>query len=319
MAGSPDSKVKVPDVPETIMHGWPILMAAQTPFPFVLKRPCFFSAAEPLPFQDTAMPYDPTMMKVISPASSHHIKRSYLKITSGKRKRMYGTINKLGFWAGLAAAAATTAYCLVQLLQLYGKVSYPTDERLIYGTSLFIVIPFILAMLAFHYITPEAKKFWSHAALVFTILYAVFVTANYVVQLATVIPMTLKGSLNEVRLLQQTPHSLFWDFDALGYIFMGLACGIALPAFEKKGFQKWVRLAFMAHALVTPLISIVYFYPVYSYKLLILGFPWAVTAPLFMLMLALLFRKNYRALNPIRRSDVKPADRKFFVVKKPIA
>ena len=83
-----------------------------------------------------------------------------------------------------------------------------------------------------HYTTPGNKKFWTHAALTFTILYAVFVTANYVVQLATVIPNTLKGYLDEVCILQQTPHSMFWNFDALGYIFMGLATLIAIPAFE---------------------------------------------------------------------------------------
>jgi len=205
---------------------------------------------------------------------------------------MNSTINKIGFWSGLTACVATIAYCIVQLLQMYSVLSYPYDERLIYGTSLCIVIPFVLEMLALHYITPDEKKFWSHAALTFTILYAVFVTANYVVQLATVIPMTLKGSLDEVRILQQTPHSLFWDFDALGYIFMGLATFFAIPVFSKSGFQKWVRMAFIAHALVTPLISIVYFYPDYSFDLLILGFPWAITAPLFMLLLALMFKKN---------------------------
>ena len=119
------------------------------------------------------------------------------------------TINRVGFWAGLTAFIATIAYCFVQILQLYGVFTYPTDERLIYGTSLCIVVPFVFEILALHYITPEKKKFWSHAALIFTTLYAVFVTANYVVQLATVIPMSLKGSLNEVRILQQTPHSLF--------------------------------------------------------------------------------------------------------------
>lgn len=201
-------------------------------------------------------------------------------------------INKIGFWSGLLAFTATVAYCIVQLLQLYDVFTYPMDERLIYGTSLCIVIPFILEMLALHYITPGKKKYWSHAALIFTILYAVFVTANYVVQLATVIPMTLKGQLDEVRVLQQTPHSLFWDFDAIGYIFMGLATAAAIPIFRKQGFERWVRIAFMAHALVTPLISVVYFYPVYSYRLLVLGFPWAITAPLFMILLAIMFQKN---------------------------
>ncbi|HUZ60133.1 MAG TPA: hypothetical protein VMU83_15270 [Hanamia sp.] len=207
---------------------------------------------------------------------------------------MNTTIYKIGFWSGVLAFTATVAYVIVQLLQIYDIFTFPTDERLIYGTSLCIVTPFILEMLALHYITPVSKKFWSHAALIFTILYAVFVTANYVVQLATVIPNALKGALNEVRILQQTPHSMFWNFDALGYIFMGVATFVAIPAFEKKGFQKWVRISFIANASVTPLISIVYFYPVYSYNLLLLGFPWAITAPLSMLLLAIMFRKKLK-------------------------
>ena len=210
---------------------------------------------------------------------------------------MHTTIYKVGFWSGITAFTATVAYCIVQLLQLYDVVTYPADERLIYGTSLCIVVPFVLEMLALHYTTPGNKKFWTHAALTFTILYAVFVTANYVVQLATVIPNTLKGHLDEVRILQQTPHSMFWNFDALGYIFMGLTTLIAVPAFEKTGFQKWVRISFIAHACVTPLISMVYFYPTYSYNLLLLGFPWAVTAPLSMLLLAFNFRKELNDKN----------------------
>lgn len=201
-------------------------------------------------------------------------------------------IYKFGFWSGLFAFGATTAFVIVQLLQLAGVLCFPFDEILIYTTSLCIVIPFILEMLAFHYITPPDKKFWSHAALIFAILYAVFVTANYVVQLATVIPMKLKGNIDAIRILDQTPHSMFWDFDALGYIFMGLATLIAIPVFEKHGFQKWVRISFIANALVTPLISFVYFYQGYSEKILLLGIPWAITAPVFMLLLAIMFRKK---------------------------
>ena len=205
---------------------------------------------------------------------------------------MNKTISKVGFRSGLIAFASATAYVIVQLLQVIGVLPYPLDEILIYGTSLCIVVPFVLEMLALHYTTPEEKKFWSHAALIFSIIYSVFVTANYVVQLATVIPKKLKGAADEIRILEQTPHSLFWDFDALGYIFMGLAMLLALPVFEKHGYQKWVRISFLANVLVTPLIAFVYFYPVYSNKLLFLGFPWGITAPLAMLMLALFFRNN---------------------------
>jgi hypothetical protein len=212
-------------------------------------------------------------------------------------KTSVNTIYKIGFISGLAAFIFTVAYCIVQVLQVVGILKYPVDEISIYGTSLCIVIPFVVEILALHYVTPDDKKFWSNGALTFTTIYAVFVTANYVVQLATVIPMKLKGAGEEVHILEQTPHSLFWNFDALGYIFMGLATAIAIPAFTKSGYQKWVRISFFGNAIVTPLIAIVYFYPNYSTNLLFLGFSWGITAPAAMLLLAIMFRKSMNKMN----------------------
>lgn len=209
---------------------------------------------------------------------------------------MTNTIYKIGFWSGLVAFIATVAFSVVQLLQVLHILSYPWDAILIFGFSLCITIPFLLEMLALHYITSYNKKFWSHAALIFSIMYAVFVTANYVVQLATVIPMSLKGGLDEIRILDQTPHSLFWDFDALGYIFMGIATLFAIPVFEKKGIQKWVRTFFLLNALVTPLIAFVYFYPNFSDEILLIGLPWIVTAPGSMLLLAMMFKRQISKL-----------------------
>lgn len=197
-----------------------------------------------------------------------------------------------GFWFGILAFASNIAFVLVQILQILRVLKYPFDEIFIYGFSLCIVIPFVLEMLALYYITPDDKKYWGHAALIFTIIYAVFVAANYVVQLTTVIPMTLRGSADEIKMLIQTPHSLFWDFDAIGYISMGLATLLAASIFERQGFQRWVRISFLANAIVTPLIAFVYFYPNFSETILLLGIPWMITAPLAMLLLAILFRRN---------------------------
>jgi hypothetical protein len=202
------------------------------------------------------------------------------------------TINQVGWWSGLAAFASAVAYDVVQILQVAGVLRFPIDEILIYGTSLFIVVPFVLEILALHYLTSHDKQFWTHGALIFASIYAVFVVANYVVQLATVIPAKLRGASEAVHILEQTPHSLFWDYDAVGYISMGLATLVAVPAVSKVGFERWVRLSLIANALVTPLISIVYFYPTYSTTLLFLGFPWAITAPLFMLMVAIMLRRR---------------------------
>jgi hypothetical protein len=204
-------------------------------------------------------------------------------------------IGLVGFWCGVAAFTSTLAFDVVQVLQVAGVLQFPADEILIYGTSLCIVVPFILEMLALHHSTPPGKQFWTHASLMFTIIYAVFVSANYVVQLATVIPAKLRGLSEATRVLEQTPHSLFWDYDALGYVAMGLACLLAVPAINSVGVERWVRRSLIAHALVTPLIGIVYFSPTFSNRLLFLGFPWAITAPLFMLMLAMMLRRRQGA------------------------
>ena len=55
---------------------------------------------------------------------------------------------------------------------------------------------------------------------------------------------------------------------------MVLAMLFAVPVFEKQGFQKWVRLSFLANALVTPLIIVVYFTQIFQtscYFLVCLG------------------------------------------------
>src|SRR5579872_4606507 len=132
------------------------------------------------------------------------------------------SVNRIGFWAGIAAGSATVAYDIVQILQVLAVLHFPLDEILIFGTSLCIVIPFVLAILALHPSSPVESQFWTHAGLIFTTMYAVFGTANYVVQLTTVIPAKLHGAADTVRVLEQTPHSLLWDFDAIAYLAMGL-------------------------------------------------------------------------------------------------
>jgi heme/copper-type cytochrome/quinol oxidase subunit 4 len=201
-------------------------------------------------------------------------------------------VSEVGYWSGIAAFVSVITYDAVQILQVMDVLHFPVDEVLIYGISLCIVIPFVLEMLSFHHLTARDKQFWTHASLIFTIIYAVFVIANYVVQLATVIPLKVNGASEAIRVLEQTPHSMFWNYDAIGYISMGLATLFAIPALSKQGFERWVRWSFVAHVLVTPLIGIVYFYPTYSQNLLFLGFPWAITAPLFMVLLAIVLRNR---------------------------
>lgn len=193
---------------------------------------------------------------------------------------------RIGFRAGVAACTATLAYDVVQIGQIVGLVHFPVDEILIFGTSLGIVVPFVLEILALHHTSASDRRFWTHGALVFTTLYAMFGSANYVVQLTTVIPAKLNGALAPIRVLEQTPHSLLWDFDAMAYIAMGLAALLIIPALHDVPEERRLRLACITHVAATALAGVVYFYPNYSTSLLLLGFPWAITAPLFMGLLA---------------------------------
>ena len=194
-------------------------------------------------------------------------------------------IYKVGFWFALVAFVASLGYDVVQLLQIAGSIKPPLDAIIIYAFSLGIPVPFVVAMVALHYSAPESKRIWTHTALLFAVIYTTYVSLNYVVQLATVIPASLAGTLNEVRILDQTPHSLFWDVDALGYIFLALATL----------FEGWVKWFFIANFLVTPLICVVYFYPTFSYGLLLLATPWIITASGSMLVLAIYFKRQISA------------------------
>lgn len=150
-------------------------------------------------------------------------------------------INEVGFWAGVSASAATLAYDAVQIAQMGGVLRPPLDGILIYATSLCIVVPFMLEVLALHQLTVPAKRFWSHAAVVFTTMYAVFVTTNYVVQLATVIPARLNQAVGSIQVLDQTLHSMYWDYDALGYITMGFTTLFAAQAMSGSRFERWAN------------------------------------------------------------------------------
>jgi len=203
---------------------------------------------------------------------------------------MSTAVQTIGYRAGLAAFGATLAYDVAQILQVAGVLRFPFDEILIYGTSLGIVVPFVLELIALHQLTGRHKQLWSHAAVIFASIYAVFVSANYVVQLATVVPAKVRGALEPIRLLEQTPHSLFWDYDAAGYVAMGLAALFAAFALDDTRLERRAKVCSLAHAFATPLICVVYFHPTFSTGLLLLGSAWAVTAPLFMVMIALVLR-----------------------------
>ncbi|GCE23602.1 hypothetical protein [Dictyobacter kobayashii] len=209
--------------------------------------------------------------------------------------------SKIGFWAALVALIGAIGYIVSVPLQIFKVVTPLQDSIIAFVFSLIIATPFLIAMLALHYTVPAEKKFWTHAAVAFAVIYTTYNTLNYVVQLTTVIPAGFswtfdnqQGTVGALSLLNQTPHSLFWDVDGLGYVFLNLATLFAFPVFKKYGLQHWMRAFFLANGLITPLFVISYFSPTFSVPILLLGgIPWAITVPGCLLLLAIFFRRNY--------------------------
>ncbi len=214
---------------------------------------------------------------------------------------MKKTLLTIGFWSAVVAFLGAVGYMLSAALQVFNLLGPLEDSILAFATSLMMPVPVLLAMLVLHSLMTDEKKFWTSAAVAFAIIYTTYNTLNYVVQLATVIPAGYTwtfanpaGTPGPLAILNQTPHSLFWDVDALGYIFLSLATLFAFPIFEKRGLQNWVRGFFLANALIIPLFGIAYFYPGYSVGQLLFGLPWGITVPGSLLLLALYFRSESR-------------------------
>jgi hypothetical protein len=214
---------------------------------------------------------------------------------------MNKAILKIGFWGALVAFLGAVGYMLSALLQVVNILGPLPDAVMAFVTSLMMPVPFLLAMLALHSLAPPEQRFWTHAAVAFAVVYTTYNTLNYVVQLATVIPAGYywtfenpAGTQGPLAILNQTPHSLFWDVDALGYIFLSLATLFAAQVFDRRGLQLWLRRFFVANALIIPLFGIAYFYPGYSVGQLLFGLPWGITVPGSLLLLALYFRGQLR-------------------------
>ena len=120
---------------------------------------------------------------------------------------------QLGFSASVIAFIAVAAYGVTQTIQVLNVVSYPLADILIYGTSLCISVPFLIAILALHDTVDSRQRLWTCGALLFAVVYVTYVVLVYTVQLGVVIPKSMQSPSNAVLVV--APQTLFWDVDGL--------------------------------------------------------------------------------------------------------
>jgi hypothetical protein len=156
--------------------------------------------------------------------------------------------------------------------------------------SLFLGSSFLLMILSIHYYAPLAKKIWSHAALVFAVIYAVFISMNYYVQLTLVVPHMIKGETESIKYLLFTPFDSFvYSVDILGYSFMSLSTLFAAFAFTSKGIAKTAKVFLIANGVLIPFIGLQTYYHPFIWPAAL----WAITFPGASISVYLFFRRSH--------------------------
>jgi hypothetical protein len=195
---------------------------------------------------------------------------------------------RIGFWSSMTAFCTAAGYGVVQILQLLEVLTFPWDELLIFGFSIGIPVPFVLAMVALHYCIPQERRIWTHCGLVLAAMYATLVIIVYPTQLAVVVPSKMAGAAEAVRSLTVSSGTFMWVIDGAGYVLMGLATLFAAGAFAGDHRQRWLRRMLIANGLIDPIIIAVYVLP----WLLPVGGLWLITAPGSLWLLARYFRQT---------------------------
>jgi hypothetical protein len=136
-----------------------------------------------------------------------------------------------GMTASLAAAVASIAYDIPQLLQVAGVLRDPWDRILIFAPSLLLAPSFVCAMAAAVELASPARRAIARAAFGLSIMYAVLVSTVYVIQLAVVIPRELHGEAAQVAWLTCcSPQMPLTGLDLLGYSVMSVALWLLAAA-----------------------------------------------------------------------------------------
>jgi hypothetical protein len=198
----------------------------------------------------------------------------------------------LGFWSSFIAFLSAAAYSISQIISppLLPILKYPWNEILIIAPSLVLAVVFVIVMNCVHEYAANDNKIWSRIGLSFAVMYALFVGFAYIIQLATVIPATLRGEGNEVLFLALTKAHWIQAVDGLGYSLMSLATLFTYPVFAERGFDRGVRRFFLAHGLLAPFVVL----PLWVPPLIVIGTLWFITGPGLLLFLTLLFRKTMK-------------------------
>jgi len=216
---------------------------------------------------------------------------------SAKRKALI-----LGFWSAIVVVASMAGFMSALLLTFMPNLNpwngievYADSFKSIHilGTiipSLILASAYIVFTVCIHYYAESDKKIWSHLSIVFGLMYAVISTANYFIQIITVIPGIESKNLNGLEIFAAgNPNSIFYALMA-SYFFMCISTLFAGFVFDNKKGQLEIKWLFIIAILVIP-VCVLSMLPGLSVLMPFAGLVWFVCLIAGFIKTALHFRK----------------------------
>lgn len=112
-------------------------------------------------------------------------------------------------------------------------------------SAIVLIMTYIVFMVSIHSTAKDEKKIFSQISIIFTIISAVILLADYFIQIAVVPVSLVNNEIEGITLITQyNPHGIFIALEELGYIMMNVSFLFIAPIFNKKGrlesFIKWI-------------------------------------------------------------------------------
>jgi hypothetical protein len=198
-------------------------------------------------------------------------------------------VRLLGFWSAFAMAATYIVFLVGAIAQMAGALMAPWDVIITIGASILIAPAFVLLLVSVHYTAPEAKRVWSHAALLFGVLYAAFVSIVYITWLFVAEPHVIAHTSNGSAAIfgyqgsSMASGSFAYLLDGLGYTYMSLAVCLTAPVFAGGQLATWLRGIAIANGPIALLVLLAY-----VFNSLVLGLG-ALLVPVYGVLLAVYF------------------------------
>jgi hypothetical protein len=190
------------------------------------------------------------------------------------------------------ATGASLAFMIASLPVLLADVGTPWANILTLVPSLVLAPALLTLLVCLHRTVSVEKQIWSNLSVAFGTVYVALVSIVYIVQLAVLEPLVVRGEEERlVELLSIEPGGVLNAIDGLGYAFLCAALFVLVPAFQHGGRDKVIRLLLIANGAAVVPILLTYF--VDRIFLLVTGPVWGVAIPAVSALLAVRFRAQH--------------------------